>query len=1056
MIRYFAEHPTVANLLMLLLLALGLSSLPSIKRETFPDFAAQEVEAKVVYPGASAEDVEEAICQRLEDAVDSISEVSETRCESREGLATLVAKMTDGDDIDRFLNDVKSEIEAISTLPEQAETPTIRQLGRTDRVVSIALTGPMTPTALKAYAEQLKDRLQALPNVSQVTVQGFSDHQLRIEIPIHVLHQYGLSMSAVADVIARQNLRLPAGALETRERDILIRFDDQRQDALALANLIVVAGDSGGEIRLGEIATITDRFELDEERILIDGQRAALLAVTKTKSEDTLTVVEQVKQFVERERQLAPPGVQLSLTQDIASIVDDRLRLLTRNGLQGLVLVFLTMWLFFQLRFAFWVSMGLPVAFLGGLFGMAWLGVSINMLSMVALLIALGLLMDDAIVIAENIATQLNRGKSAMEAAICGAREVAPGVLSSFLTSVAVFGPLAFLEGDIGKVMKVIPVVLILVLAVSLIEAFLILPHHLAHSLRHVHQAAHKQTGSRFRQRFEQGLDWVRETLLGRLIDTVIHARYLFVGVVIGVFLISLGMLLSGQLKFQAFPDIEGDLIEARLLLPQGTPLWRTEQIIEQLSNGLAQVNAEFQPLQPQQQPLVRQVSIRYNSNSDAYETGPHVATITADLLTAERRNGRLEDILQRWREATGPTPGVISLSFKEPTIGPGGLAIDIRLQGSDLDALKAASLALQEWLGHYRGVVDLSDDLRPGKPELRLALRDGALALGVDASLIANQVRAAFQGVTALEIQVGRESYEIDVRLQAADQASLDALRDLPITTASGLQIPLSEVATISQDRGYARINRIDGLRTVTIQGDIDTRLANTREVIQDTEQRFLPELQQRFPGVQIALEGQAAETSTTGNSLQRGFLLGLLGIFILLSFQFRSYLEPIAVMTAIPLALIGVVWGHLAMGLELSMPSMMGFVSLAGIVVNDSILLVTFLKLRQREGMATMDAAKQASRDRFRAVLLTSLTTIAGLLPLLAEKSLQAQVLIPLVTSIVFGLLATTLLVLLVVPSLYSILDDFGLTAAQQTEPKGLTTSPSPPAGEADHAAR
>ena len=1033
MIRYCAAHPTVANLLMILLLALGLSALPNIKRETFPDFAAEEVEARVVYPGASAEDVENAVCQRLEDAVDAISEVSETRCESREGLATLVVKMIDGEDIDRFLNDVKSEIEAISTLPEQAESPTIRQLGRTDRVVSVALTGPMSVTDLKAYAEQLKVRLQAQPNVSQVTIQGFSEHQLRIELPAHVLHQYGLSMADIANVITRQNLRLPTGALETRERDILVRFDDQRQSVQELADLIVVAGSNGGEIRLGEIATISDRFELDEERIFIDGQRAALLAVTKTKIEDTLTVVEQVKRFVEREQALAPSGVRLNLTQDIASIVEDRLQLLTTNGLQGLLLVFLTMWLFFRLRFAFWVTMGLPVAFLGGLFGMAWLGVSINMISMVALLIALGLLMDDAIVIAENIASHLNQGKSALEAAIAGTQEVAPGVLSSFLTSVAVFGPLAFLEGDIGKVMKVIPVVLILVLAVSLIEAFFILPHHLAHSLRH----ARSQPTGRFRQGFERFIEWLRDAALGRAVDAVIHARYLFIGVVIGVFLISLGMLLSGKLKFQAFPDIEGDLIEARLLLPQGTPLWRTEEIVAQLGSALERVNAEFQPMQPEQQPLVQQVSVRYNNNPDAYESGPHVATISADLLTAERRNARLERILQRWREEIGPTPGVISLNFKEPTIGPGGLAIDIRLQGTDLDQLKAASLALRDWLSRYRGVLDLSDDLRPGKPELRLRLRDGALALGVDASLIANQVRAALQGVTALEVQVGTESYEIDVRLQAQDQASLDALRDLPVLTPGGMQISLSEVASIQPERGYARINRIDGLRTLTVRGDVDTRLANAREVIQDTEQRFLPELQQRFPGVQIALEGQAQETSTTGSSLRRGFLLGLLGIFILLSFQFRSYLEPIAVMTAIPLALIGVIWGHLAMGLDLSMPSMMGFVSLAGIVVNDSILLVMFLKKRMGEGLHAADAAKQASRDRFRAVLLTSLTTIAGLLPLLAEKSLQAQVLIPLVTSIVFGLLATTLLVLLVVPSLYSILDDFGLTAPRDDAP-------------------
>lgn len=1028
MIRYCAQHPTIANLLMIFLLALGISGLGQLQRETFPRFAAEEVEARVMYPGASALEVEEAICQRLEDAVEVISDTSEVRCESREGLGIMVATMRDGGDIDRFLNDVKSEVEAINNFPEQAEAPVIKQLGRTDQVVSVAVRGEMSETALKAYAEQLKTSLQALPNISQVNLQGFSERQLRIGIPIHVLHQYQLSMNDIANLISRQNLRLPVGSLQTSERDILVRFDDQRQTVQELADLVVVAGANGGEIRLGEIASITDRFELDESKILINSQRAALLAVTKTHSEDTLTVVNQVKEFVNQVQQTAPPGVTLSLTQDMASIVEDRLNLLFTNGWQGLVLVFLVMWLFFQLRFAFWVAMGLPVAFLGGLFGMAVLGLSINMLSMVALLIALGLLMDDAIVIAENIASHLRQGKTALNAAVDGTMEVFPGVLSSFLTSVAVFGPLAFLEGDIGKILKVIPMVLILVLAVSLIEAFLILPHHLAHSLAH---AKYKPI-NRFRQRFEAGLAWVREHVLGRAIDAAIQQRYLFVGTVMAVFILSVGMLSSGQLKFQVFPDLEGDIIDARVLLPQGTPLWRTQQVIDQLNEALTQVNTELQPKQPGQQALIQQITVRYNHNPDAFESGPHVATISADLLTSEQRNTRLDTVLQLWREYTGIVPDALSIVFKEPSIGPAGRAIDIRLQGSDLEQLKGASLALQGWLQRYTGVLDLSDDLRPGKPEVSLQLRDGALALGVDSQTIVNQVRAAFQGVTAQEVQVGKEDYEIDVRLQAADQTSLAALRDLPIMTANG-SIPLSELALIQNDRGVARINRIDGLRTVSVQGDVDTRLANAQQIIKDTERRFLPELQQQFPGVQVVLEGQAAESQTTGQSLARGFLLGLLGIFILLSFQFRSYIEPVIVMAAIPLALIGVIWGHWLMGLDLSMPSMMGFVSLAGIVVNNSILLVTFLKLRLAEGMNTSAAVRQAGRDRFRAVLLTSTTTIAGLLPLLSEQSLQAQVLIPLVTSIVFGLLATAILVLMVVPSLYAILDDFGLARTQ-----------------------
>ena len=1042
MIRYFAAHPTAANLLMLFLIVIGVVSLPTLKRETFPDFTAQEVEVRVPYPGASAADVEEAICQRLEDAIDGINDVDEIRCEAREGLGVTVAKMREGGNITQFLDDVKTEVEAIDDFPEETELPITKQLGRTDQVVSVAVTGPMAVTDLKAYAEQLKARLLRLPSISLVTIQGFSERQLRVQVPAQVLRQYRLSPNDIANTISRQSIDLPAGSIKTRDRDLLIRFTDQRRSPGELSNLIVVGSRSGAEVRLGDIATIVDQFELDEEKTLFDGRRAALLQITKTKAEDSLVVVSAVQAFFERERQTAPPGVTFTLTQDMSSIVRDRLQLLTKNGIQGLVLVFLVMWLFFRLRFAFWVAAGLPVSFLGGLFFMALIGYSLNMITMLALLIALGLLMDDAIVISENIATHLRKGKTALDAAVDGARQVAPGVLASFLTTAAVFGPLAFLEGDMGKVLGVMPVVLLLVLAVSFVEAFLILPHHLAHALHH---AGQRQPG-RFRQGFEHGLEWVRQRLLGRVVDWVIHWRYLFVGIIIALFMVSIGMVTAGYLKFRAFPDIEGNVIEARILLPQGTPLWRTERVVAQIVGALERVDAEFSALQTEGRRLVQSTNVRYNHNLDAHEAGPHVATVSVDLLNAEERRGHLDDVLNRWREEAGAVPDVISLNFKEPQIGPAGLAIDIRLSGPDLDELKAASLELRQWLGRYSGVFDLSDDLRPGKPELQLRLREGALGLGLDASTIAQQLRAAFYGTTAKEIQVGPESYEIDVRLREFDQGTLEDLEDFRLTTADGEQVPLGAVTTLTYERGYARIHRIDRLRTVTLQGDVDGRLGNTAQIIDDTQRRFLPQLQSQYPGVQISLEGQSKESAKTGGSLGRGFLVGLFGVFVLLSFLFRSYIEPLIVMAAIPLALIGVIWGHLLMGLELSMPSVMGFVSLAGIVVNDSILMVEFLKLRAREGFAVPEAAKLASRERFRAVLLTSLTTIAGLLPLLAERSLQAQVLIPLVTSIVYGLLASTVLVLLVVPALFSILDDFGWTSLTREATQGYTASAEP----------
>ena len=1029
MIRYLAGHPTGANLLMVLLLAIGVVTLPILQRETMPDFSIDAAQVSIVYPGATAEDVEEAICQRVEEAVEDLIDLDEIRCDSRESLASATLEMRAGGDLNRFLAEIETEIDAIDSFPEVIEEPVIKQINRTDAVVSVAVTGPMSEPDLKVFAENLKDRMIAGGVVTQVEIAGFSDRQLRIELDASALRQYGLSVRDIADTIERQSVNLPSGTVETDDRDVLLRFADERRSTHGLEDLVIIGGDSGAELRLGEIGRVVDRFELAEDRVLFNGRRAALLRVSKTKDQDTLEVFDWVADFAVEERRRLPAGVELELTRDIASIVRDRLDMLLVNGAQGLLLVFLVMWLFFSLRLSFWVVMGLPVSFLGSIAVMALIGYSINMLTMVGLLIAIGLIMDDSIVIAENIASHLRRKdkrgrpKPGVEAAVDGTRQVAMGVLSSFVTSACVFLPLAFLEGDIGKVLKVVPVVLVVTLAVSLIEAFLILPHHLTH-------AGDGGVPGRFRAGFDARFERLKERGLGRLVDHAVGFRYLTGGLVIMLFLLSIALLAGGAVKFRAFPDIDGDVVEARIMLPQGTPLSQTEEAVARLTEALATVDAKLTPDQPGGAPLVRNTLIQYNNNADANESGPHLATVTADLLKGEARVARIDEILTLWRDTVGAIPDVTSLSFKEPSFGPAGQPIEIRLQGPDLAELKQASVGLLDWLGRYDGVVDLTDDLRPGKPEMRLQLREGATALGLDAATIAAQLRAAYHGNTADEIQVGSESFEIDVQLGAGDQDSLADLDNFVVTASNGAQVPLAAVARIEPGRGYSRIARIDGRRTVTLRGDLDAERANLNEILGDTRARFLDDFQARYPGVTLALEGEAAEQAETRASLGRGFLIGLLGVFLLLSFQFRSYVEPVIVMLAIPLALIGAIGGHFLMGLEMSMPSMLGFASLSGIVVNDSILLVLFVKMHAGAGMDIVAAARQASRDRFRPVLLTSLTTIAGLLPLLFERSLQAQVLIPLVVSLAFGLMVSTLLVLLVLPSLYAILHDFGLT--------------------------
>ncbi len=1037
MIRWFTHHPNAANLLMAAIILLGLVTVPELQRETFPRIKSDQVQVTVPYQGATATEVEDAICRRLEDATEGVVGLDEVRCESSEGRGVATLVMQERHDMSRFLDDINSSVDAIDDFPDETELPIIEELGRTDAVASIAITGPEDPVVLKAYAEQLKQQLKKEAQVADIILQGFSDHQLRIEVPLQQLRQFGLSAADIANAIEQQSVGTPVGTLEGEQEDILLRFDDQGKSIQALEQLVVISGSSGAAIRLGEIATIHDRFERDEQRILFDGKRAAILNISKTPQQDILTVYDQITQFVAQEQRKAPQGITLTVTQDRSSPVRDRLNMLVDNGAAGLLMVFLVLWLFFSLRYSFWVTMGLPVSFLGALFLLPLLGVTINMISMVGLLIGIGLLMDDAIIIAENIAARLARGDRPMTAATTGIRQVMPGILSSFTTTVLVFGSLAFISGEIGQVLRVMPIVLLVVLSVSLIEAFLVLPNHLGHSLTHIDRRA----PSRFRQGFERNFERLREAVFGPAIDFAVEYRYLTVGLVILLMLLAIAMPASGKLKFVGFPAIEGDLLEARILLPQGTPLARTQAVVAQLTEALERTNQHFKPRQPQQQDLVQHVTVLYGENPDAHETGPHVARIITDLLSGEVRDAPLEAFRQMWREQSGTLSDVIAITFVEPTVGPGGRQLDVRLIGENLTQLQAAALELKQWLASYAGVTDLNDDLRPGKRELQLHLKESAGSLGLSAEGIARQVRAAYQGIQIDEFPLGSETYEVDLRLTATDRNGREVLDQLTLIGRNGALIPLDVVVEVEEGRGWARINRVDGERAVTVQGDVQSELANAQELLKLAAVELFPQLEQRYPGLRIDIQGQSNESAKTGKSIVRNVLLGMVGIYMLLALQFRGYLAPITVMAVIPTALIGVVFGHLAMGLDLTLPSMIGMASLFGVVVNDSILLVVFMRDARARGEAVIDAAKEAGRARFRPILLTSITTIAGLIPLLSETSLQAQILIPLATSLAFGLTSATLIAIFLVPAIYCILDDFN--ALGEVTPAETTTN-------------
>ncbi|MDE1235230.1 efflux RND transporter permease subunit [Vibrio aestuarianus] len=1031
MIRFFARHPTAANLLMMSLLLIGFVSLPSIKRETFPEFDPHYITAGIVYPGASPQEVEESLCMRMEDAVDGLANIEETRCEAVEGSARLILKLNEKADIGRMLVDVQTQINSINDFPTEIESPVVQELDWNEPVVDVAITANTTWPELKAYAEKLKRILKLDYGVSLVSVSGFSDHQYRVELNTQAIRQLGLSVGDIAEKIGKQNVKLPSGNIETQDKNFLIRFDERRVTPHELESIIIAAGDNGSMIRLKDIAIITDRFELDEQKVLFDGKASALLKISKNKEDDALRIKERVSQFVEDQRQIAPDGVSLEMTNDLSSVLWDRLTMMVRNGWQGIVLVFATMWLFFSFRYSFWVAAGLPVAFLGGLFLMANLGLSINIMSLVGLLMAIGIMMDDAIVIAESIAAHLERGQKVDEAVINGVNKVLPGILSSFLTTVCIFGSLLFLDGEMGAVLKAVPQVLILVLSLSLVEAFLILPNHLSHSLkkeRKEHQVF------KFKLLLLEHFERFRNTTLVNAVEKVIQFRYAFLGAVFALLLASVALIVGGVVKFQPFPEMDGDIAEVRIILPPGSSLSQTEKVVEKVVDSAQRLNHEWSETVENGVNLVEHITTQFNVNRDANESGPHLATVRLDLLGAESRNTLIDQFIDAWRQDVGEIADPISMVYKQPTMGPGGRAIEIRAKHDDLAALKAASLDIQQYLNQFDGVHGVLDDMRMGKEEILVKLLPGAESYGVNGQMIAGQLRSAFFGQNADEIQLGVENITIEVRLDKLEAADLQQLANFPIIMPDGSQLPLVSIATLQFQRNYVRIQRVDGLRTISVFGDVENSKASSSAIIAQFQRDEAPRLIAKYPGLRFDFEGEAKDTAKTGSSMGKGFLIGLFGVFAILSYQFRSYLEPVVVMAAIPLAFIGVVWGHLLLGHSLSMPSIMGFVSLAGIVVNDSILLVQYIRHHVDDGESVHDAVVKASRERFRAVFLTSVTTAAGLLPLLSETSLQAQVIQPLVISIVFGIFASTLLVLFMVPAAYAILADWGLVKKHQ----------------------
>ena len=1014
MISYFVRHPNAANLLMLVGIIVGLSVIFQIERETFPEFTASEVSVTVTYPGASARDVDEDICQSLEDALSGTTGMTDLSCLSVEGRAQATAELEEGGDITQFYNDISSAVSSIGDLPDEAETPSVTILGQTELIALLAVSGIEGKDGLIAYADALADRIQALPAIAEANVSGLTDRELRIAFDETSLRRFNLSAQDIVNAISARSFTQPLGLVDTREASLTLRYSDARRSAADLEELIILQAPSGGMVRLKDVATVSLVDKDDNIEAFIDGQRAAIISIAKTKTTDSIRAFAAVETMLDEENAKYPDPFSVVITNNLTEVVAERIQLVAENIAMGLVLVFVTMWLFFGLRLSFWISAALPVSFLGAFFMMSVLGLTINIITLIALLMAVGLIMDDSIVIAENIASK-RKTLPPMRAAIEGATEVMPGVISSFLTTACVFTPLMFLSGEIGTILKFIPMVLLIVLTISLIEGFLILPNHLSHG------GGEGQAEDRWAARV---LDRFKNRTMIPLVTQLVRWRYLTLGTVVGIFILTIGMVTSGTVKVIGFPASEADTIEARIALTSGIPRERTIETVEHLLAGLDQVDAELTPGTVDQMPLVERVLVRYATNADVKDNGSNTATITVDLLESTRRNVSADAVLAAWRSAAGPLPDVVQSNFLQAESGPGGADLDVELHSRDLEQLeRAANDMLVAFLARD-DVTEAFQDFTGGRQEIGLKLNEYGYSIGLTPQAVATQLRNAFAGSETDSFRQGVSTVSVRVQIDGTIE-TLAELESFPISVPGAGQTSLASIAEITLTGSYPQITRKNGLAVARIEGKIDREATTSTAISAVATDIIGPEITARYPGVEIRIGGATQEQNQTQVSILSSLLLGLVGVYMVLAFQFRSYTLPLAVMLSIPFALIGTILGHAVLGMDLSMPSFVGFASLAGIVVNNAILFVTFFETHL-EGGDYEHASVNAVRDRFRPILLSSSTTFMGLVPIILETSPQIQTLVPLVVAVAFGLLAATLLVVLVFPALISIYFD------------------------------
>jgi multidrug efflux pump subunit AcrB len=1051
-------------------IVVGAICLANLRREVFPEFELEIILVSVPYPGASPDEVEQGICQKIEEAVRPIEGIKYQMSVAQEGAGHVVLELeADVKDVQKVLNEVRSEVDRIPSFPLLAEEREVKQITMRRPVIRVGIVGPEgddpeTELRLREVAERVRDDLLQQPAVSQASIIGEREFQIDVEIPEDTLRKYGLTLKQVADIIRRENVEIPGGTMRTDGQEVLLRGKNKRLVGEEILDIPLVTAPGGVVLRVGDLGTVRDEFDDTITSISrVNGKPGLVISVERTTSEDLLAMVADVKRYVAAKK--LPPGYQMSTWGDESIEVRERLDLLTRNGMQGLVLVFILLAIFLQLRLAFWVALGIPVAILSTCSVLFFMDHTMNMLTSFAFLMVLGILVDDAIVIGENVYAHHERGKSFLQAAVDGTHEVLPSVTTGVITTVIAFVPLLFVAGVMGKFLGVLPVAVIAALLISLLEATFVLPCHLSHEPS---TETLLERTLRWRRLMSAPLALTLGTALVVLAFAWMHLSYplkrladLFAWLnvratralefaiarfyrpmvrwtldnvaitlcaAVAVLLVSLGLVASGKTPFNVFPQIDSKLLVARVIYPDGTPAAVTSAATDRIERAILAMNDRYQthdgrPVVEFVHRTVGQVSAPESMTPDTRIVGSHMGGVDVELADTAQRSVRSTQIVTEWRKLSGDFPGAETVTFGTANFGPGGRPVEFKLlaDAANMRELEAAVEETKTKLAEYGGVFDVADDSRPGKWEFQLRVKPTAMAMGIPLADLAETVRGSYYGEEVMRLQRGRHEVKLMVRYPREDRSSLADFEEIRVRTVNGAERPITELADINVERGYAEINRIDQLRSITITADVDEATGNAYNIVQDLRTSFMPTLLAKHPNLHVLWQGQQERTTESIDSLMLGLMVALIAMFVLLTMEFRSYLQPLIVMSVIPFGVIGAVWGHFLQGMEMTMFSLFGVVALTGVVVNDSIVLIDFINRHVRSGMPIKDALVDAGAQRLRPVLLTSATTVVGLLPILLERSFQAQIVIPMATSLCFGLMTTTVLVLILLPSMY-----------------------------------